>query len=118
MKTTLIKNQLEKLLNEPINRILHREQFTFDEQSAPNEKSLVLFGAGGLGRKTLAGLRRLGIEPLAFADKDPSLWGKVINGIKVFSLEKAVEKFGQSAVFVITIWRANLQIEWLSVANS
>ena len=86
--------------------VIHREQATFDELASPYEKSLVLFGAGGLGQKTLAGLRRLGIEPLAFADNNPSLWGKDIDGIQVLSLQNAVKQFGKSAAFVITIWRA------------
>ncbi len=84
--------------------VLHREQYAFDEQTAPFEKSLVLFGAGGLGKRTLAGLRRLGIEPLAFADNNPFLWGKKTNGIPVLSLPDAVKEFGRRASFVITIW--------------
>jgi len=105
MKNTNLEDELEALLSEPMSSILHREQFTFDEQTSPFEKSLVLFGAGGLGQKTLAGLRRLGIEPLAFADNDPSKWGKDINGVKIYSLQKAVEKFGQIAAFIVTIWK-------------
>jgi FkbM family methyltransferase len=106
MKRTSAEDQLEELLNEPMSTVMHREQTAFDEQTSPFEKFLVLFGAGGLGQKTLVGLRRLGIEPLAFADNNPSLWGKEINGVKILSLQKAVDNFGQNAVFVITIWRA------------
>jgi len=105
MNRSIFEDQLEALLSEPMGAVLRREQSTFDEQTTPFEKSLVLFGAGGLGRKTLAGLRRLGIEPLAFADNNPSLWGKDINGVQVLSLQNAVKKFGQSAAFVITIWK-------------
>ncbi len=100
------KEILETLFREPMASVKKREQFTFDELAAPFEKTIVLFGAGGLGKKTLAGLRRIGIEPLAFADNNPVLWGKEIDGVKVFSLKDAAEKFGQNAVFVITIWRA------------
>lgn len=100
------KEILETLFSEPIASVKKREQSTFDDLAAPFEKSLVLFGAGGLGKKTLAGLRRIGIEPLAFADNNPVLWGKDIDGVKVLSLKDAAEKFGQSAAFVITIWRA------------
>lgn len=106
MGLSLYENQLEVLLSEPISAVLHRERFTFDEQTAPFDKSLVLFGAGSLGQKTLAGLRSLGIEPLAFADNNKSLWGKEINGIRVLSVNNAVDRFGTSAAFVITIWRA------------
>jgi len=99
------EDQLDALLSEPISSVMQREQTTFDEQTAPFERSLVLFGAGGLGRKTLAGLRSLGIEPLAFADNNPSLWGTDVNGVQVLSLQNAAEKFGQGAAFVITIWK-------------
>jgi FkbM family methyltransferase len=97
--------QLEELLSEPISSVFYREKSTFDELAAPFEKSLVLFGAGGLGRKTLAGLRHQGLEPLAFADNNPILWGKEVEGIKVYSLPEAVRQFGQKAAFVVTIWK-------------
>ncbi len=101
----MFEDQLEALLSEPMSAVAHREQFSFDEQTTPFKKSLVLFGAGGLGRKTLAGLRRLGIEPLAFADNNPSLWGIDVDGVKVLSLQDAAKKFSQNAAFVITIWK-------------
>jgi FkbM family methyltransferase len=106
MRQSPFEDQLETLLSEPMSAIRHREQYTFDMQAAPYEKSLVLFGAGELGRKTLTGLRRLGIEPLAFTDNNPSLWGKDINGVQVLSVHQAAEKFCQSAAFIITIWMA------------
>lgn len=105
MNLTAAKDQLEELLNETMSNVIHREQSTFDELTTPFEKSLVLFGAGGLGQKTLVGLRRLGIEPLAFTDNDQSKWGREINGIRVFSPQKAVEEFGKNAAFVVTIWK-------------
>jgi FkbM family methyltransferase len=106
MKNSIFEERLEELLSEPMNEVLHREKSAFNEQTAPFEKSLVLFGAGGLGKRTLAGLRRLSIEPLAFADNNPALWGKYVNGVQVFSLQNAVKEFGQKAAFVITIWKA------------
>ncbi|MEI6610046.1 MAG: FkbM family methyltransferase [Deltaproteobacteria bacterium] len=99
------KENLELLLSEPITSVYQREQSTFDTLAVPFEKSIVLFGAGGLGKKTLAGLRSMRIEPLAFADNNPALWGKDIDGVKVLPLKDAAEKYGQSAVFVITIWK-------------
>ena len=106
MNETFESDNLENLLSEPISSVIKREQSTFDELSAPFEKSLVLFGAGGLGKKTLAGLRKLGIEPLAFADNNPAVWGKIIDGVRVYSLKDAADEFGQKSVFVITIWNA------------
>ena len=99
------KDTLQKLFSETTNDVYKREQSTFDKLAEPFSKSLVLFGAGGLGKKTLAGLRRIGIEPLAFADNNETLWGKEVNGVHVFSLEEAAKKFGKSAAFVVTIWK-------------
>ena len=52
----------------------------------------------------MAGLRRVGVEPLAFADNDPAVWGTEIDGVQVISPGDAAEKYGRQAVFVITIW--------------
>lgn len=98
--------QLHNLLAEPINLAIEREQAAFDRLTSPFHNSLVLFGAGGLGRKTLAGLRHIGIEPMAFADNNPRLWGTQIAGVPVFGPQDAAEQFGRSSTFVVTIWHA------------
>lgn len=100
------KLELRKILNEDFGSIIEREKSSFDELTSPFNSSLVLFGAGGLGQKTLAGLRLKGIEPLAFSDNNPSLWGSTIDGIPVLSPESAAKRFGDKAAFVVTIWRA------------
>jgi FkbM family methyltransferase len=84
--------------------VRRREAAAFDEAVGTRGRSLVLFGAGGLGHKTLAGLRQVGIRPLAFADNNPALWGKSVEGLPVFSLPDAGREFGDSAAFVCTIW--------------
>jgi FkbM family methyltransferase len=78
----------------------------FDELAGTGNPSLVLLGAGGLGRRTLAGLRRHGVEPLAFADNNSAAWGGSVEGIPVLSPAEAAERYGDSAVFVITVWGA------------
>jgi FkbM family methyltransferase len=67
---------------------------------------MVLFGAGGLGKRTLRGLRSLGIEPRAFADNDVRLQGSTVEGISVLSPAEAALRHGQDAAFVVTIWNA------------
>ena len=64
-------------------------------------------GAGGLGRRALAGLRRHGVEPLAFADNGIERQGTTLDGVPVLSPEAAAREFGRRAVFVVTIWGAN-----------
>lgn len=82
-----------------------RERSAFDLLAGPSKDMLVLFGAGNLGRKTLAGLRKLGIEPIAFADNDARLWNTLVEGVEVLSPAEAARRHGNRATFVITIWR-------------
>jgi FkbM family methyltransferase len=102
--TDVLRDQLEALLSESGASALKRQQTAFDQIAAPFEQKLVLFGAGGFGRRTLAGLRRVGIEPLAFADNNPALWGHSVCGVPVLSPADAAERYGRSAAFVVTIW--------------
>ncbi|BAY13505.1 FkbM family methyltransferase [Calothrix sp. NIES-2098] len=101
-----LNKELEILLSEEFDSVIKREKESFDRLAEPFEKSIVLFGSGQLGRKTLAGLRTLGIEPLAFADNNSNLWHQYIDNLIVLSPEEAADKFGDKAVFIVTIWRA------------
>jgi FkbM family methyltransferase len=105
--TSTLGVSLKELLSEDVVSAIRREHNSFDEQASPFDDRLVLFGAGGLGRKTLAGLRQVGIEPLAFADNNMSLWGHQVEGVPVLSPQAAVNQFADRAAFVVTIWRAN-----------
>jgi len=100
------KAQIKKIFKETYEEILQRERSSFDKLTSPFTNSFVLFGAGGLGQKTLTGLRKVGLEPLAFADNNAELWGKRLDGLTVLSPEEAARKYGQNASFIITIWRA------------
>ena len=103
VKTT--RSELEALLSRdpPAMRVSERQEF--DRLSGGRE--IVLMGAGGLGRRALAGLRRHGIEPLAFADNAAARHGTAIDGVAVLSPEAAAREFGRRAAFVVTIWGAN-----------
>lgn len=98
------ESRLDAYLDESVETAQRREQSAFDELASPYERSLVLFGAGGLGRRTLAGLRRVGIEPRAFCDNSPGLWGRQVDGVLVYSPQDAAERFRTNCAFVITIW--------------
>lgn len=69
-------------------------------------RPIVLMGAGGLGQRTLAGLRRVGIDPLAFADNSTTRQGTSIDGVRVLAPPAAAAEFGRTAAFVVTIWGA------------
>ena len=101
-----LEQQLDLLLAENPESAIARESGAFDAEAGAGAESLVLFGAGGLGRKTLLGLRQAGIEPLAFADNSPALWRRKIEGLEVLPPEEAARQFGKRAAFVVTIWRA------------
>jgi FkbM family methyltransferase len=67
------------------------------------KNKIVLFGAGGLGLRTLIGLRKIGIEPACFIDSNPNNWGKKIEGLEVLSPNESSKKF-KDYVVVVTIW--------------
>ncbi|NNN19508.1 MAG: FkbM family methyltransferase [Acidimicrobiaceae bacterium] len=98
--------QLDMLLEESVEEARRRESKTFEEMVGDRSARIVLFGAGGLGRRTLAGLRSVGVTPLAFSDNRRDLWGRMVDGIEVLSPEDAARQFGVSAAFVVTIWGA------------
>jgi FkbM family methyltransferase len=104
-------DELEQLLNEPPAATLERERTTFWRladpfQTGPFQTGFVIFGAGQLGRKVASALREHAIEPLAFADNNPKLWGSSVDGIAVKSPADAAAEWGARAAFVISIWPA------------
>lgn len=101
-------SDVKMLLSKPVNEVKQWESSLFDELTA-GFHGLVLFGAGGFGRRTLAGLRQLNMEPLVFADNNPAIWGKVVDGLPVISVPEACARYGQTAIFMVTIWGAQGQ---------
>lgn len=97
-----LSQELDELLSKSVASAKERAKTIFD-QISNGSKELVLYGAGTLGRRFLAGLRELGIKPLAFADETPSKLGQLIDGLQVFHPHEAAQKFGDAAVFVVTI---------------
>jgi len=102
-----LEDVLDRIQSENVEAASLREARAFDELAAPFSAKLVLCGAGPLGRGTLAGLRRAGVEPLAFADNNSQLWGREIDGLKVLSPQDAAARNGDSACFVVTIYNGS-----------
>jgi FkbM family methyltransferase len=98
------QGQLEATLAENVFSARERERQAFDRVTGPWAESIVLYGAGNLGRKVLAGLRKHNIEPLAFADGNPLLHGKQVDGVPVFAPGAAALRFRRDAVFVVCVW--------------
>ena len=93
-----------ELLSEIVDAARRRETATFDVLAADACGKIVLFGAGQLGRKVLAALRRQGVEPLSFADNDPKLEGTKVDGVFVSSLAAAAARWRDEALFVVAIF--------------
>ena len=91
-------------MNESPESVAERERTAHDKLTKSFKNRLILFGTGKLGRRTLKGLREVGIEPLGFCDNNSVIWGSDIEGLKVFSPKNAVSEFGAIAAFVVTIW--------------
>jgi FkbM family methyltransferase len=96
--------ELEALLRETEDEAAHRAATAFDRLVEPFGQSLVLFGAGNLGRRIAVTLRETGVEPLAFADNNPALWGRRVAGLEVLSPAQAAARHGATAAFLVTIW--------------
>jgi len=96
---------LDELFAEGVAGARDRESMAYDLAAGLEQKPLVLFGAGQLGRITLAGLRRLGAEPIAFTDNNALLWNTKVDGVQVLSPQDAARLHGDRATFIVTIWR-------------
>ncbi|HZQ58513.1 MAG TPA: FkbM family methyltransferase [Acidimicrobiales bacterium] len=97
---------LDALLSEPEGDARRRAATAWESAAGSCADRIVLMGAGGLGRRLLAGLRADGIEPLAFADNRRSLWGTDVDGVEVLAPADAAARFGRTAAFAVAIWGA------------
>ncbi|HEY9075041.1 MAG TPA: FkbM family methyltransferase [Anaerolineaceae bacterium] len=98
-----LQEEINTLLKEDVSSVQAFERSAFDQLAAPYENNIVLFGAGGLGKRTLGGLRKVGIEPIAFTDNNPSSWGTMIDHVPVIEPGEAVRRYGKNSTFVLTI---------------
>jgi FkbM family methyltransferase len=81
-------------------------------------RPLVLFGSASLGRKALAGLRRAGVVPLAFCDNKASCWGQDVDGIPILAPIEAVSRYGQEAVFAVTLYNPSAAVTQLEALGA
>ena len=75
----------------------------YEEETGSLGDRIVLYGAGKLGRETLAGLKQNGIEPLAVVDSDSRRWGEMLDGTVIVSPEFAIANWGDKAAFVVAV---------------
>lgn len=98
------REELEGLLSESVASARARAASAFDEIAG--DAPIVLFGAGGLGKRTAEGLAALGQPPIAFADNDPRRAGTTHAGVPVLSTRDAIARYGKDAAFVAAVWRS------------
>ena len=95
--------ELASLFSEELSGTVARERSEFDRLMAGVDR-LVLFGAGNLGRETLACLRNDGVAPVAFSDNRRDTWGRTVDGIPVLAPADAARLVGSTGAFLVTIW--------------
>ena len=84
-----LETLLEEISLESIAHVRERENTVLDCLLAETNRQCVIFGAGTMGRRAVGALHGMGVHPLAFADNNPALWGKSVEGVRVLSPEDA-----------------------------
>ena len=97
----------ERLHAESPAAVREREAHSFDAVAAPFSDALLLFGAGWLGRFVLNGLRKAGVEPIAFIDNNPEIWGTTVEGLPVLSPVDALARHGATSCVVVTVYHGS-----------
>lgn len=64
---------------------------------------ICLYGAGSAGIAFLYYLRKVGIEPIYFVDKNAGRWGTFCEGIEIIAPEQVVYRAGADALVIVTI---------------
>jgi FkbM family methyltransferase len=94
------------MLQEPPGEARVRERRVLAEMESKPDMPIVLFGAGNLGRRTLALLRAHERDVAAFIDNEPALWGSLVDGVPILSPTDAASRFAGNGLAIVTIWRA------------
>jgi len=97
-------DHLETILERDLTQIVQARQQEVRLRASGLGEAYVLFGAGRLGAIAAAGLRRAGVEPVAFADNNPALWNGEMDGLQVLPPQEAVARFASRAIFVVTVY--------------
>ena len=99
-----LRAEIAQLLAETPSAALARETEAFTRNLEGTDGTVVLFGAGRLGRLCARALRRGAIPLRAICDRNPALGGTTVEGVPVLRPEEAAARFGAQALFVVAIW--------------
>lgn len=114
-----------------INNILNDSEINkltasiLESKSLIEQKNLILFGSGNLGRKIASYFKGKGFKIVCFADNNEAKNETFVDGVIVYTPALAYEKFGNdNLVWVVTIWspghsftKTNEQLQQLGVQN-
>ena len=95
--------QIERLLAEPMASAAQRERETFRQELSRSDGTVVLFGAGRLGRLCARALQRGGVPLRAYCDGNAQRQGVSQDGVAILAPAEAARRFPQ-ALFVVAIW--------------
>lgn len=95
---------LAPLFYESIDQVRAREVNALRDLLDSRGGRVVLVGAGTLGQRAVVLLKQLGALVLAFTDSNSANWGIQIAHTPVLSPTEATSIYGDSALFLVTIW--------------
>lgn len=108
LASDMAANSIEDSAEGRLEQLLTTHPAAAEGERATLSGPLILYGAGTLGRTALAGLRAQGVEPAAFVDDTPGKDGTTVEHVAVMSAAAALERFGEEAVFAVTILNPRL----------
>ncbi len=94
---------LNDILKQYPDKIMSTIQQLAIETLESTEKILV-FGAGDNGKRVASLMVSAGYPLLGFIDDTPVKQGSILNGLPIFSVESAVEAFGNEVLIIISIF--------------
>jgi FkbM family methyltransferase len=87
-------------------------------------RSIIVVGAGNLGKKIASFLIKKGFNFYSFTDNNPKRWGEKIGDKKIFSPSKLSHELKERAIWIVSIWSpghsyatTKNQLQNLEVAN-
>jgi FkbM family methyltransferase len=108
----MVQNDLRRLFEEAETSQDRLEAITaLIERKMP----VVLHGAGGNGRRLAARMKADGQRIVCFADNDKKLQGTFMDGVRVLSLDEAVRRFAEEALFVVSIFNSAFDADYKAV---
>jgi hypothetical protein len=95
---------LAPLFNESVDQVIERERTSIDRLLNSRNRRVVIVGAGTLGCRASFLLNQLGCDVLGFTDNNEANWTARVEGLPVLSPAEAASSYGDSALFLVTIW--------------